>query len=463
MIKSRIRTLLKKQLLKMKFLLLSVIEEAREAKNRTDQMDLADSLAMAGNDINLQGRIEITHPKMLIAGQNIHIGSEAYFDTKGGLIIGDNVHIDRRVTILTSSPNFHDGLPFDEKYNVSPVIIEKNAWIGMHTTIMPGVTISEGAIIRPGSVITENVTANSTVSKTPGSMNFTRSKDAYQHLVNTRKFNNPGGSSYDKYPLYENGHELEERLFFILSSGRSGSKTISDLLNQHSQVYCGHEISPILIKTSTDYAYGRYNEEYFLSLLDHIYGKSRRIPRDSFFGESNQKLVPLAPLLYKLFPKAKFIWLIRDGKDVVSSIFGREWYQLESEDSELYNPNLRTWDNYRIEGDRIGAVSSGDWSAMTAFEKNCWYWKYWNESIESFFKTLPEYQKLFLRLEEMDGQVDSLQKFLRLKPENIKVKKTNVAYYKLQQYNSWEKDQKEAFRRICGSSMIKWGYDKLDE
>ncbi len=454
--------MLKKQLMKMRFLLLSVIEEARETKDLEDQMDLVDSLGMAGSDISLQGRIEITHPKMVIAGQNIHIGSAAYFETKGGLIIGDNVHIDRRVTILTSSPNFQDGLPCDEKYKVAPVIIEENAWIGMQVTIMPGVTIGEGAIVRPGAVVTENVPANSSVGPSQDTVDFQRKKETYRMLKDAGKFNNADGSTYDKYLLYKNGHELEERLFFILSTGRSGSKTISALLNQHSRVYCGHEISPLLIKISTDYAYGRYNEEHFLSLLDHIYGKSRRIPRDSFFGESNQKLVPLAPLLYKLFPKAKFIWLIRNGKDVVSSIYGREWYQVESEDSELFNPKLRTWDNYRIEGDRIGAFTSEEWSAMNAFEKNCWYWKYWNESIEDFFKLLPDNQKLFLRLEEMDGQVDKLQQFLGFDTEIIRVKKTNEAYYKLQKYDSWEDDQKDSFSKICGPSMVKWGYENLN-
>lgn len=41
----------------------------------------------------------------------------------------------------------------------TPVLIEDEAWIGAHVTILPGVTIGRGAVIGAGSVVTRDIPA----------------------------------------------------------------------------------------------------------------------------------------------------------------------------------------------------------------------------------------------------------------------------------------------------------------
>ncbi|MDP8901374.1 MAG: acyltransferase [Actinomycetota bacterium] len=48
-----------------------------------------------------------------------------------------------------------------------PVIIEDDVWIGPSATILKGVTVGEGAIVQPGSVLTEDVAPEAVVMGNP--------------------------------------------------------------------------------------------------------------------------------------------------------------------------------------------------------------------------------------------------------------------------------------------------------
>jgi acetyltransferase-like isoleucine patch superfamily enzyme len=74
------------------------------------------------------------------------------------ITIGKNVAISRDVIIMDT----------DENYKMSePIHIEDNVWIGEKSVISKGVTIGEGAIIAPETVVTEDVPANSMVGGMP--------------------------------------------------------------------------------------------------------------------------------------------------------------------------------------------------------------------------------------------------------------------------------------------------------
>ena len=45
--------------------------------------------------------------------------------------------------------------------------MRQNAWIGANTTILPGVTVGENAVVAAGAVVTRNVPANTVVAGVP--------------------------------------------------------------------------------------------------------------------------------------------------------------------------------------------------------------------------------------------------------------------------------------------------------
>tara|TARA_Y100000592_G_scaffold15326_1_gene22331 strand:- start:5586 stop:5990 length:405 start_codon:yes stop_codon:yes gene_type:complete len=84
-------------------------------------------------------------------GKNTDIGAFTYLNASSGMTICEDVQIGSHCAIYTVST-------IDEKEG--PVFIGKNARIGSHTTIMPGVTIGENAVVGAHSFVNKNVPDN---------------------------------------------------------------------------------------------------------------------------------------------------------------------------------------------------------------------------------------------------------------------------------------------------------------
>ncbi len=104
--------------------------------------------------------------KVLIEiGEGVQINDYVHIGAIDKIIIKENVLIASKVFITDhnhgnysgekqDSPNLAPNLrPLSSK----PVIIEKNVWIGEFVSVLPGVTIGEGAIIGSTSVVTKNI------------------------------------------------------------------------------------------------------------------------------------------------------------------------------------------------------------------------------------------------------------------------------------------------------------------
>ncbi len=421
--------------------------------------NLKNRVAIHGEELYINGDITITEPKMVVIGSNVHIGNNAYFNTGGGLIIGDNVHFSRNVAIYTTSHNYNGALPYDNKLITKGVTIEKNVWIGMNVNITPGVTIGEGAIIGMGACVTKDVPAYSIVGNQSYRVLKERDITKYNEQEKQGIYGGINGQVLDSNNFkYVTGEELGEKLFFIVSTGRSGTTSFASILSQHPDIECKHEITDILIKISSDYAHNNITEEEALKVLADIYCKQRIFKKGKYFGESNQKLSNLIPLIHKLLPKAKFIGLIRDGKEVVDSTYSRGWYSNEHNANQtLRDPSIMNWHNYRIMGDKSGSVNVSDWNSMTRFEKNCWYWNYWNSIIIDGFKLLPEQNKLFIRLEDKESNFKKIKNFLTIKDNFYFIEeKRNIAHYKLKGVSQWSDKEHKAFDDFCGKLYSKY-------
>lgn len=104
-------------------------------------------------------------------GKNIHIGKNVFinccchFQDQGGIYIGDGTLIGSHVVLATIN---HGQNPAQRADNLpSPIRIGKNVWIGSHATVLPGITIGDGAIIAAGAVVTKDVLPNTIVGGVP--------------------------------------------------------------------------------------------------------------------------------------------------------------------------------------------------------------------------------------------------------------------------------------------------------
>ena len=104
-------------------------------------------------------------------GKNIHLGKNVFinagckFQDQGGIYIGDNVLIGHNVVLATLN---HEEDP-KKRGNLcpAPIRIGNGVWIGSNATVLPGVTIGEGAIIAAGAVVTKDVGENTVVGGVP--------------------------------------------------------------------------------------------------------------------------------------------------------------------------------------------------------------------------------------------------------------------------------------------------------
>lgn len=91
------------------------------------------------------------HPENLKLGKGADIGAFTYINAKSGVEIGEDVQVGSHCSIYSIST-------IDEK--AGKVIIKKSAKIGTHSTIMPGVTIGENAIVGAHSFVNKDIPDN---------------------------------------------------------------------------------------------------------------------------------------------------------------------------------------------------------------------------------------------------------------------------------------------------------------
>src|SRR6185436_13049524 len=118
--------------------------------------------------------------------------------------------------------------------------------------------------------------------------------------------------------------------FFIVSSGRSGTAMMvkalaaaEDLTIEHE--YMVHQVQPLAVRRYQGLADASEAKE----LLSRTHGAAVHYAQTALWGDSSNKLSWLIPDLAELFPTARFIHLVRDGRKVASSYFyklGNECY-----------------------------------------------------------------------------------------------------------------------------------------
>lgn len=242
--------------------------------------------------------------------------------------------------------------------------------------------------------------------------------------------------------------------FFIVTTGRSGSTTITRALSVLHNVHAVHEPPPELILESSGYRYGTTSAEEVRTLLRETRGP---IVGRSIYVESNQTLSLIIPEIAQVFPEARFVWLLRNGLDVVGSTMQKQWYTGHSEHHDRYEdcpPLEKAWIDGRIAGDRCGAMSAQTWQSLGRFEKCCWYWDYVNRVIEEDLAEHASDRLIMVRLEEMDRRLGELTQWMGLRAAVLpSVPHSNKAKRRPYHHTDWSRDDREVFARLCGEQM----------
>lgn len=103
----------------------------------------------------------------LTTQEKCYINRNCYFDFTGKINFGSNVVVGHGVSFITAHHEIGSRSCRAGKVKGLSIIVGDGVWIGANATILPGITIDEGAIIAAGAVVTKNVNSNTVVAGVP--------------------------------------------------------------------------------------------------------------------------------------------------------------------------------------------------------------------------------------------------------------------------------------------------------
>lgn len=238
-------------------------------------------------------------------------------------------------------------------------------------------------------------------------------------------------------------------LFFILSTGRTGTKWMSEILSLLEGAQIVHEPIPVEAFAHMEAINDKIKAESYIKIVKRKDIFLRTLQHDGrIYGEVNGNLRRHISFLKKHLPKAKLLHLVRDGRKVVRSVLARGTFS----------------GNHPIFGAECPLPSkklSQAWDAMSEFEKACWVWKEENECMRKQISNLA-------RLEDITSSYKAFQMQV-LEPLDLFFSETDWAACagtkvnkskknRAQLGEEWTEEQKKIFDSICGDEMKTLGY-----
>jgi hypothetical protein len=217
------------------------------------------------------------------------------------------------------------------------------------------------------------------------------------------------------------------------------------------------------VRESAQYVYGRLDVD---AAADLIRRSRTELASDcGVYGETNNRLSLMTDPLMEAFPRAKLIWLVRDGRDFVASEYQRGAYQQARKPPWA----VSKWDRWRLAGDRAGVVTRTQWQSWDPFERICWQWGYVNGLIEASLSQVPADGWQRVRIEDWEQAVGSVASWLGLEQQTFAVARANRRraatdpagldislpnnVEAVDTWVSWTPSMRQCFERHAGSLM----------
>ena len=125
--------------------------------------------AAMGDGTVIQAGMRVTNPEKITIGANCNFARGVFITGGGGVTIGDWVGFGPDVKVWSVNHRFDDpDRPWLlQGWEMKPVVIEDDVWLGANVFLMPGVTIGRGAIVSACAVVGKSVPPYSLVAGNP--------------------------------------------------------------------------------------------------------------------------------------------------------------------------------------------------------------------------------------------------------------------------------------------------------
>src|SRR5699024_892945 len=153
------------------------------------------------------------------------------------------------------------------------------------------------------------------------------------------------------------------RPVWVLSTGRTGTNSLTELLKLSPAMDAFHEPAPELFQFSFDYAMEQFDQDTALSTLSYLRDELvfRSVRDGQIFVETNNRVTYLADLLLKLYPASRFIHIYRNPYDFIRSGMRRKYYDGHMRDYARIKPTAQD-------------PSHEAWTDFSPLQKVAWNW-----------------------------------------------------------------------------------------
>lgn len=276
-------------------------------------------------------------------------------------------------------------------------------------------------------------------------------------------------------------------IFFGVGPGRCGTMTLANFLNAEDHVLCTHE-GKIRRGTESGQQWLPFlTMENYLAYADP--GQAQIIFREKrndmskiaerenlrAFGDIAYNNAPFTAAIPFIFPQARLIVMVRDGRDFVRSAYTAVrpdptpvgWLDIDT--------SLTPLEKY-ISFGRLRPLDAEEpgsaWQGMGALERNAWLWAETMRLIHEGLANWDDEKVLILRFEDFFAapleQYPKVRAFLGLDdapmPEKIgvmasaRINRRGAGECILPPWREWTKEQAQAFMRQAEGMMARWGY-----
>ncbi len=191
-----------------------------------------------------------------------------------------------------------------------------------------------------------------------------------------------------------------EAPIFIIGAPRSGTTFLGSCIAELPEI--SYFFEPVITKAAVRAVYTKeWSSRKAGWIYRNVYAWLLRIQLDPDlrFCEKTPGNCFILPFLQETFPQAKFINIIRDGRDSAISLAKKPWYQvamngayLRDPDGYLYGSGSRFW----VESGRVD-----EYENTTDLHRCMWLWRRYLEEAKHGCEKIPEDQLLEIRYEEL--------------------------------------------------------------
>jgi hypothetical protein len=241
-----------------------------------------------------------------------------------------------------------------------------------------------------------------------------------------------------------------QRVYFFLSTARSGSKWLINILDKATPLTARHEFSLNHIfkdgklieekRTTSGFVDLVANKTESEQLLIQSRSWIEQIPRD--YAEANVYLERFLTKIEDIFSDATLIHLHRDPRDVVRSILNRDWYDTP-------------------EDNRHPIMDVSGFRKLTPFQKACWYVRKTNESLLSSCQSRISFERMITDTDYLAQTLRDLKipLFKRLIAAEFDKKINANPRSEFPEYDNWTDELKSSFHDICDPVNLALDYD----